>query len=187
MIVLGEFYGGPEWHESPFEIFMRTVSDILERYTGTFHGGTDIAGPDLSPRPKGRVFEVGSEPSVNVVFYVAGSIVGSEGIPERIEAARHSRKQKWALVAVPVPSKVAKAGGSIEFVIDALHKANAIAADAFARKGPEPFNLKKADAIVDKAAKALQAREKRAQVRRSTKSKVARVAKQRKRRRPAGS
>ncbi|MCX5677327.1 MAG: hypothetical protein NTX87_20275 [Planctomycetota bacterium] len=96
----------------------------------------------------------GSAPAVNVVFYVPGSLdtYGSLG---QIEAARFSRKKKLLLVAVPVPPEVAQAGGSVEFVIDALHKANAIATEVFAHKGTEPFDLAKAEAIVEKVRESL--------------------------------
>jgi hypothetical protein len=96
----------------------------------------------------------GSAPGVNVVFYVPGSVAQYENLT-KIEASRFSRKQKLLLVAVPVPKEVAQAGGSIDFVIAALHQANAIAAEVFAKKGSDPFDLAKAEAIVGRVKEAL--------------------------------
>jgi hypothetical protein len=95
---------------------------------------------------------------VNVVFYVPGSLSDFPLIT-KIAAGRFSRKRKLLLVEVPVPRHVAESGGSVEFVIDALHQANAIAADVFERKGVVEFNLKRAEAIVEKVKQGLAAQE----------------------------
>jgi hypothetical protein len=100
-------------------------------------------------------FTVGLRPAMNVVFYVPGSLGDFPNIT-KVAAGRFSRKQKLLLVEVPVPRDIAASGGSVEFVIDALHQANAIAADVFARKGPEPFDLAKAEAIVERVKEALE-------------------------------
>src|SRR4029450_2297709 len=104
----------------------------------------------------------GERPGVNVVFYVPGSL-GDFDIPG-IQASRFSRKEKLVLVAVPVPQEVAEAGGAVGFVVDALRRANEIAAQVFARKGAEPFDLAGAEALVEKVREALVAREGAGQV-----------------------
>ena len=58
-------------------------------------------------------------------------------------------------MAVPVPKEEVETGGSIDFVIGALHEANRIAAETFAGKGTEPFDLERAEAIVEKVKQAL--------------------------------
>jgi hypothetical protein len=54
-----------------------------------------------------------------------------------------------------MPKEAAESGGSVEFVIDSLHQANAIAAETFARKGDEPFDLTRAEAIVEQVKRSL--------------------------------
>jgi hypothetical protein len=134
MISIGIHNNGPELEGSP-------IDELL----GATMRAVSVA--------RGKGYEAHASPAVNVVFYVPGSLGGFD-IP-KIEESRFSRKQKLVLVAVPVPSEVAQAGGSVEFVIDALHKANAIAAEVFARKGKEPFDLAKAEAIVEKVRESL--------------------------------
>jgi hypothetical protein len=72
-----------------------------------------------------------------------------------IEAARFSRKQKLLLVAVPVPPEMVESQAAASFVIGALHEANRIAAETFARKGAELFDFDQAEAIVDKVGQSL--------------------------------
>jgi len=134
MITIGAYFGGPELHDSPIQLLIRSAMKAAKQIRGDWTEGSYAA--------------------VNTVFYVPGSLDTYGGL-KQIEPARFSRKQKLLLVAVPVPESVAAAGGSVEFVIDALHKANAIAADVFAKKGSEPFDLAKAEAIVEKVKDAL--------------------------------
>ena len=138
MISIGAHYRGPELDGSPVDLLIRSAAKALKRL-------------------RGDGYEAHSVPAVNVVFYVPGSLGGFD-IP-RIEASRFSRKQKLLLVAVPVPGSVAASGGSVDFVLDALHRANAIAAEVFSKKGTEPFDLAKAEAIVEKVKDALVARQ----------------------------
>ncbi len=128
MISIGAHFRGPELEGSPID---KRLSSAMKAVIAEC-----------------RDFRDGSAPAVNVVFYVPGSLGGFD-IP-KIEASRFSRKQQLLLVAVPVPEAVAAAGGSVEFVIDALHKANTIAAEVFAKKGAQSFDLAKAEAIVEK-------------------------------------
>ncbi|HEX2971536.1 MAG TPA: hypothetical protein VHP11_04350 [Tepidisphaeraceae bacterium] len=93
----------------------------------------------------------GTVPGVNVVFYVPGSVMDHVSVT-KIEAARFSRKRKLLLVNVPVPKEIVRDWNqSLLFLIDALCKANAIAAEVFGhKKGMEPFDLAKAEAIIDR-------------------------------------
>lgn len=134
MISIGGHYNGPELEGSP-----------IDRLIG--------AAMKAAKSVRGENYESHSAPAVNVVFYVPGSL-GTEG-PSKLEAARFSRKEKLLLVAVPVPKDVAQKGGSVDFVIGALHEANAIAADVFAKKGTEPFDRAKADALVENVKQSL--------------------------------
>jgi len=154
MIATGGHYRGPELSGSRIQKLLNAAMKALIQECGLFIGADDLDHDGLGRTP-GRIFTVGSTPAVNVVFYVPGSLGGFD-IP-KIEASRFSRKKKLLLVAVPVPPEVAQAGGSVEFIIDALHKANAIAAAVFARKGNEPFDLARAEAIVEKVRQSLAA------------------------------
>ena len=153
MISIGVRYGGPEQDGSAIEQLLRATSKVLMNELGPVVGEDDF-GP-CAPRPvSGPYFEVGATPAVNVVFYVPGSLVGYEDLTQ-IEAARFSRKQKLLLVAVPVPAEMVESDAAAQFVIGALHEANRIAAETFARKGTEPFDLQRAEAIVDQVERSL--------------------------------
>jgi hypothetical protein len=133
MISMGVYLGGPK--RLPIEKLLRATMKAI-----------------MSARGEG--YESHRQPGVNVVFYVPGSINDYADL-KKIEAARFSRKKKLLLVAVPVPKEVVESGGSAEFVIDSLHQANAIAAETFARKGDEPFDLARAEAIVEQVKRSL--------------------------------
>lgn len=135
MISIGCHFRGPELKQSPIgDLILAAMNRVAE-----FRGN----------------YAEGSIPEVNVVFYVPGSL-GDFPPLDKPRAGRFSRKQKLLLVEVYVPREVAEAGGSVEFVIDALRQANAIAAEVFLKKGPEPFDLAKANAIVDRVNEAMQ-------------------------------
>jgi hypothetical protein len=124
----------------------------VERRCGPFlepNGSSrEISRPDSDPS-----FKLGSSPAVNVVFYVPGSL-GDFDVPE-IEASRLYRKDKLVLVAVPVTRDEVASGGSVDFVTEALHEANRIAAETFSRKTTETFPLAQADAIVTQVRQSL--------------------------------
>jgi hypothetical protein len=129
MLTLGAQFVGPEQNGSPIDVAILSVMDAVRDARGERTKGTS--------------------PEVNVVFYVPGSC--DLAVPAKMEAARFSRKQKLLLVAVPVPPEMINSDKALDFVIAALHKANAIAAEVFAKKNVGTFNLQKADAIVEKA------------------------------------
>jgi len=145
MISLGAHFRGPELDGAKLGRLIRATMMAVERICGPCIGPDDF-GPAGSPPETGPYFELGVAPAVNVVFYVSGSL-GDFDIPE-IKASRFSRKDKLALVAVPVTRDQVASGGSVEFVIEALHEANRIAAVVFARKSTELFDLERAEAIV---------------------------------------
>jgi len=152
MISIGAHFRGPELSGSRIKQLLMAAMRALKKERGPLVG-TDDFGP-CDPRPtSGPYVELGAAPEVNVVFYVPGSL-GDFDIP-KIEASRFSRKQKKLLVAVPVPKEEAESGGSVEFVIDALHQANRIAAETFARKRAGEFDLARADAIAEKIRQSL--------------------------------
>jgi hypothetical protein len=134
MISIGVYYGGPEQH-SIKKLFITTMKAVV--------------------LARGDKYELHHEPSVNIVFYVPGSL-NSYADLKKIEAARFSRKQKLLLVAVPVPKNVALSGGSIEFVIDSLSQAIEVAAKTFLHKGVEQFDMINAKSIVEQVKHNLQ-------------------------------
>lgn len=153
MISTGVYFGGPEQKDSDLSKLFSAAERALREIRGQWVGSDDFS--PSAPRPAtGLYFEVGATPATNVVFYVPGSVIGYEDL-KRIEAARFSRMQKLLLVAVPVPKEVVETGGSVEFIVDALHQANRIAAETFAKKGSEPFDVEKAESIVEKVRQAL--------------------------------
>lgn len=153
MISTAVYFGGPEQKNSELSKLFGATERALRAIRGPWVGSDDF-GPCASRPQAGPYFEVGSLPAVNVVFYVPGSLVRYEDLT-KTEAARFSRKQKLLLVAVPVSKEEVESGGSVEFVIDALHEANRIAAETFARKGTEPFDLETAEAIVEQVRQSL--------------------------------
>jgi hypothetical protein len=103
---------------------------------------------------RGNSYESHAHPAVNVVFYVPGSLIDYADL-KQMEPARFSRKQKLLLVAVPVPKEEVERGGSVDFLIDALHEANRIAAETFAKKGTELFDFENAEVIVEQVRQSL--------------------------------
>lgn len=134
MITLGGHFRGPELEKSAIDRLigraMRSVADARGDW------------------------KEGDAPGVNVVFYVPGSLGDFPDIPE-LAAGRFSRKQKLLLVEVPVPRALVASGGSVDWVIDALRQACLIAAKVFEQKKAGPFDLAKANAIIDRVAQAL--------------------------------
>jgi hypothetical protein len=116
VITIGAQFGGPELLDAPIRALILAATRAAQRACGDWVEG--------------------AVPAVNPVFYVPGTLDAYAEL-KQVEAARFSRKQKLLLVAIPVPQEVAAAGGSVDFIIDALRKANAIAAEVFASKGTE--------------------------------------------------
>lgn len=152
MIAIGEHYRGPELSKAKIGQLLKCTNLAMKKATGPIVGMDEFAFCNVESS-SGPYIQLGSSPLLNVIFYVPGSL--GEFEIGRIEASRFSRKQKLLLVAVPVPKQEVESGGSVEFVIDALHEANRIAAETFAKKGTESFNLEKAGALVEMVRKSL--------------------------------
>ena len=154
MIAIGVIFGGPGQSMSRIGVLLGTTMEALARERGPWVGDDDF-GPG-SPRPtSGRFFEEGSTPGINVLFLVPGSIWKHDHVKKDIGAIRFTRKQKMLLINVLVPEEMVRTGGSVEFVIDALHKANAIARDVFSKKHVGPFDFDAAESLVNRVAHAL--------------------------------
>ena len=139
MITLGAKFGGPE--EMEFREAWKCAATAIR---------------EARHQKKGEPED--DTPGVNVVFYVSGSVIEFSRIKE-IEPARFSRKRKLLLVDVPAPKNIRdNFDKSLSFIMDSLGKANAIAVEVFERKGAEPFDLAKANAIVDQAKQLLSKR-----------------------------
>jgi hypothetical protein len=136
MISTGVFYGGREHEKSGIERLLRGVGSAVVAVRGDCD------------------FESGRFPTVNVVFYVSGSLVQYD--LSEIEVGRFSRKRKKVMIAVPVPQEVAETGGPLDFVIDALRKAVTMAAEVFARRKISDFDLTRAQAIVEQVKRTLE-------------------------------
>ena len=136
MISIGCGFGGPGLSQAAIGKLLLAASRLVEEYRGNYAEG--------------------SIPEVNVVFYIPGPVANFPPL-DAPRAGRFSRKRKLLLVEVYVPRDVAEAGGSVEFVTNSLRRANAIAAEVFARKGTEPFDPARANAIVDRVSEALAA------------------------------
>jgi hypothetical protein len=152
LISIGADLNGPGLEHANISKLIAGITQAVVETCGPWIGSDDF-GPCGSRPASGPYFEVGSEPSINVVFYVPGSF-GDFDVP-KIEACLFSRKNKALLIAVPVPKDAVESGGSVEFVIGALHEANRIAAESFAKKKLDGFNFDKAESLVEEVRKAL--------------------------------
>ena len=125
MISIGSVLRGPELRESNISDALRIAAKTLIRVRG-----------DL---------ELGSVPSVNVVFYVPGS----QGQPDwdGLRDGRYSAKDKLLMVQVAVPEEMVSSNSALEFIVDSLHGANAVAFEVFRQKGMD-YPLRKAEELV---------------------------------------
>ena len=127
MISIGSIFSGPELKES-------AIDTAIKRLT---KAAIDVRGD----------FVLGQHPSVNVVFHVPGSLGGPGS--EYIQTGKFSRKQQLLLVAVPVPDTEVSNDQVMDFLIDSLKSANAVAFDFFRNKGLN-FPLAVAEEMVGK-------------------------------------
>jgi hypothetical protein len=138
MISMGCDFGGPGLSQGEFGQMLLAASRLVEVHRG--------------------VYTEGSIPEVNVVYYVPGSITDFPPL-DAPRAGRFSRKQKLLLVEVYVPKEQVASGGSVEFIIDALRQACVIASEVFEKKKAGPFDLAKANAIIDRVRDAMLAKQ----------------------------
>lgn len=125
MILIGNYFSGPEHDSSQANRVLSNVMRIAKELRGSF--------------------EVGDGPAVNVVFCVPGSLGGPDW--DWLQEARFSKKKKLLLVQVAVPPDVVEAPALKEFAIKSLRGANAIAFLTFNEKGMT-FPLKEAEQFV---------------------------------------
>lgn len=129
MITVGAVYGGPEHRDSRVCAIISAVG----------LAATEARGP----------FEFGTAPAVNVVYYVPGSLDRPDWTGLR--DGRFSRKEQMLMVQVALPEKVVGGEGALDFAIEALYGANAIAFDVFDEKGMQ-YPLREAEALVERIA-----------------------------------
>ena len=127
MITIGADYFGPELRDSK-------LFDVL---SATMKATVDARGD----------FEFGSTPAVNVVFHVPGSLGGPDWRGSR--DGTFSRKEKMLMVQVAVPEELISSDAAIDFIIESLRGANAIAFDSYEEHGLQ-FPLREAEALVSR-------------------------------------
>jgi hypothetical protein len=128
MISLGAHHGGPELRGTPIE----------QAVTAAMRAATEVCGTS----PDATV------PAVNVVFCTPGSIMGRPDW-DHGRVAKYSAKQKLLLVQVAIPAEAVSGGSPLDFVIDELHGANALAFEFYRQKGMQ-YPLKEAEQVVTK-------------------------------------
>jgi len=127
MIAIGWILGGPEQDGSSIDRAIRVVAKAAVQVIGDF--------------------EFGTSPATNVVFHVPGAL--SRPDFDFIRDAKFSRKQKLLIVQVPVPGEVVASDSPMDYLIESLYGANAMAFEFFRQKGME-YPLAEAEARVAK-------------------------------------
>lgn len=132
MISIGAVYHGPELQGSEINRAIMTVSKVMKEFRGTL--------------------KTGEIPWVNAVFVISGSLgkVDFSGL----DYGEYSKKDKGVVVKIAVPAEVAIGDKLIDFVIDSLRGANAMAFEYFRQKG-EIFPLKDAEDLVSQVSSRL--------------------------------
>jgi hypothetical protein len=135
MISIGSVYKGPELKGAPLNVALMRAARVL----------SEVRGP----------LTLGSQPLVNAVFVVPGSL----GRPEfdGLELGQYSKKDKAVVVQVAVPEK-AVSEASDAFIVAGLRGANALAFEFFRQRG-EVFPLRDAEQLVTEIAERLKAAE----------------------------
>ncbi len=113
MITIGAIYSGPELEGGRFDRILSSAMRAAEVATASF--------------------EFGSRPAVNVVFCVPGSL----GHPDwqDLRVVRYSKRRKLLLIQAAVPEKVISGPAVLEYVVEALLGANALAFESYRQKG----------------------------------------------------
>jgi hypothetical protein len=133
MISIGAVFRGPELNES----------EIRSLILATTKATKEIRGP----------LQKGERPWVNAVFIVAGSL----GKPDfdKLTYGEYSKKSKGLVVQIPILAEVVRREALVEFLMDSLHGANAMAFEFFRQQG-EMFPLRDAEELVNRIAEQLQ-------------------------------
>jgi len=95
-----------------------------------------------------------SGPAINAVFYVPGSLACPDW--EGIRDARFSRKRQLQMVKVAIPPELVNSSDLKDYVLQSLHRANAVGYDFFRKKGLV-FPIADANAVVDRIKERLDA------------------------------
>lgn len=132
MISIGAVYEGPELHDSSIFRAVSAARTVLKELRG-----------DLVK---------GQSPWVNAVFVVPGSLrsVDFDGL----QYGDYSQRDLGVVVKIAVPSKVLREETGYDFVVNALHGANAMAFEFFRQKG-QSFPLRAAEDLVAQVAQRL--------------------------------
>jgi len=125
MITIGTAYLGPELRDSKVHAALSKVMQAAIEARGDF--------------------EFGTAPAVNVVFTVPGSLGGPNWSGAR--DGTFSRKEKMLMIEIAVPEEIVSSDRVLDFIIEALRGANAIASDVY-RKRCLPYPLRKAEELV---------------------------------------
>ncbi|MEQ1540681.1 MAG: hypothetical protein ABL926_00350 [Novosphingobium sp.] len=126
MIAIGNDFGGPELRGSSIHTALNTAMKI-------------------AAAKRDEHYNDGSEPWVNPIFLVPGSILKPDF--EGFKIGHFSKKEKGLVVQIVVPQSVADGEGISEFVGRSLRHAVRLAADFFALKGIS-FPALKAEKII---------------------------------------
>lgn len=125
MISIGAVYRGPELRDSHIN---RVISASMQ-----------------SAMKIRSELESASRPSVNVIFYVPGSL--GEPDWDGLREAKFSLRQKLLMVQVAVPQEVVDSATPEDYVIESLYGANAVAFEFFRQKQMQ-FPLAEAEQLV---------------------------------------
>jgi len=124
MISIGAVYNGPELKGSQINRLIMETSKVVKELRGA----------------------LGETPWVNAVFVVTGSF-GSVDFDE-LKYGEYSKRENAVVVQIPVPKGIVeRADQQVQFIVDALHGANAMAFEFFRQRG-ENFPLRAAEALV---------------------------------------
>jgi hypothetical protein len=125
MIAIGAVYGEPE----------QKGSAIDQAISAAMRAAAKLRAP----------WEIGHIPGVNVVFSVPGRLTSPDW--EGLRDGKFSRKQQFLMIQVAVPREMVSSVETEDFIVESLHKANALALKVFHKKGIE-FPLAQAHALV---------------------------------------
>jgi len=155
MISIGIHRGGPELKDSKVDKAIRAAAIAVAEIRGPWVRSDECESSGSSSEEE-TFFQEGSTPAINIIFYIPGTVMQYDDVTQ-ITATRFTRKRKLLLVTVPVPPELIQSSRAEQFVLDALHQSIQIAADAFAKKSVEPFDLAQAETLVDKVKQSLSA------------------------------
>ena len=126
MISIGAVYGGPEHMGSKIKNY---ISKVMCEFS------------DIHILPKYK-----NKPSINVVFFLYGSITEPDW--DGVRDGKFSRKEKCLMLQAALPKEAVSCDDPIPFLEDALHGANAIAFHYFDEEAGMDYDLREAERLV---------------------------------------